>query len=389
MSEEYFRMSNLVNKKNIIAKNLLQFTIAVTVFSQMEEFMFFFRPSMYLLWILLFGFLFITNKRQIKISSFTASFLFCYGLFSLFCLFQVLFNPDYKIASYLQIMLIPLLVSIVSNMIENKLSRDYIVSICETYVLSSLLFAFYINIIYFSSYQAWLASNQYIFDSKNSAAQIWCSAILITYYVILPIAKKKYFWYIAIAYLFMLCGLSQCRTAMLGLICVTMFNVLIYSKHKIKWMLLIFLGICGLLFFPDTRQFVNQAFLLEKYAGADMNTMSSGRLVSYTKAFENFCEAPFFGVGRYYVDCSYIYILAESGIIGFLLIEYIWAKRIILNLRNKYSSYAKTYMLNSFTIFYFIESLLEGQPPFGPGVTSFMFWMLSELFNIRNSEIKF
>lgn len=36
-------------------------------------------------------------------------------------------------------------------------------------------------------------------------------------------------------------------------------------------------------------------------------------------------------------------------------------------------------MLTSFVIFYFIESLLEGQPPFGPGVSSFMFWMLSEI----------
>lgn len=36
-------------------------------------------------------------------------------------------------------------------------------------------------------------------------------------------------------------------------------------------------------------------------------------------------------------------------------------------------------MLTCFVIFYLVESMLEGQPPFGPGVSSFMFWMLSEI----------
>ena len=119
--------------------------------------------------------------------------------------------------------------------------------------------------------------------------------------------------------------------------------------------------------------------MIDKYAGADINTLSSGRLGLYVQALDNFIESPILGVGRYYVDCSYIYILAESGIIGFLLIEFIWLKRIVLNLKHKYSPYARPYMLTSFVIFYFIESLLEGQPPFGPGVSSFMFWMLSEI----------
>lgn len=372
-------MNTLQSSKDSIAKYLLQLTIVVTIFSQMEAFSTMFRPLMYAFWLLLLGYSLAVNKGKICISSFTASFLFCYGIFALFCLLQLWLNSDYAIASYLNIMLIPLMVSMVSNLLDQKLSKDYIVSICKTYVVCALIFAAYINFTFFSSYQAWLDSNRYLFASKNSAAQIWCSAMLIIYYVILPVAKRKYLWYTSCGYLLLLCALSQCRTAILGLACVLIFNILMYSKHKVKWMLVLCLSLGGLLFLSETRQFISQAFLIDKYAGADINTLSSGRLGLYAQALDNFIESPIFGVGRYYVDCSYIYILAESGIIGFLLIEFIWFKRIVLNLKHKYSPYARPYMLTCFVIFYLVESMLEGQPPFGPGVSSFMFWMLSEI----------
>lgn len=372
-------MNGLVVKKDIIAKYLLQLTISVTIFSQISAVADIFRPIMYLLWLLMVSYLGLSKVGKMKVSSFTATFLFCYTLFALYCLIRLSVDSDYEVASYLQLMLVPLLVSIVSDLLDQKLTKADLILICKNYVVCSLIFAVYINFTFFSSYQAWLDSNSYLFASKNSAAQIWCTAMLIIYYVILPVAKRKYLWYASIFYLLILCGLSQCRTAILGLACVLIFNILMHSKHKVKWMLVLCLSLGGLLFLSETRQFISQAFLIDKYAGADINTLSSGRLGLYVQALDNFIESPILGVGRYYVDCSYIYILAESGIIGFLLIEFIWLKRIVLNLKHKYSPYARPYMLTSFVIFYFIESLLEGQPPFGPGVSSFMFWMLSEI----------
>ena len=368
-----------MSKKDIIAKYLLQFTIAITVFSQMETLSEIFRPLMYIFWFILLGYLLSVNVGKIKMSSFIASYLFCYAIFLGLCLLQSWLDTDYEVASYLQIMVIPLLVSLISDLLHNKLSVNWIISTCKVYVFASIIFALYINVTFFSSYQEWLASQVYLFASKNSAAQIWCSAILILYFIILPVSKKKYFCYIGIVYLLILCGLSQCRTAILGLVCVLAYNILIHSKYKIKWILIICASIVLLLVVPQSREFISQAFLLEKYAGADMNTMSSGRLGLYSKAWDTFCESPLIGVGHYYVDCSYLYVLAENGILGFLIIEFIWMKRIISNLSNNKLTYARPYMLTSFVIFYFIESLLEGQPPFGPGASSFMFWLLSEI----------
>ena len=142
-------MSSLVSKKDLIAKYLLQLTIVVTIFSQMEAFSAMFRPLMYAFWFLLLGYSLAVNKGKICISSFTVSFLFCYSIFALFCLLQLWLNSDYVVASYLNIMLIPLMVSIVSNLLDQKLSNDYVVSICKTYVVCAVIFAAYINITFF------------------------------------------------------------------------------------------------------------------------------------------------------------------------------------------------------------------------------------------------
>ena len=101
---------------------------------------------MYAFWLLLLGYSLAVNKGKICVSSFTASFIFCYGIFALFCLLQAWLNPDYVVASYLNIILIPLMVSIVSNLLNQKLSKDYLVSICKTYVVCALIFVACINV---------------------------------------------------------------------------------------------------------------------------------------------------------------------------------------------------------------------------------------------------
>lgn len=104
-------MNGLVVKKDIIAKYLLQITISVTIFSQISAVADIFRPMMYLLWLLMVSYLGISKVGKMKISSFTATFLFCYTLFALYCLIRLSVDSDYEVASYVQLMLVPLLVS--------------------------------------------------------------------------------------------------------------------------------------------------------------------------------------------------------------------------------------------------------------------------------------
>ena len=85
------------------------------------------------------------------------------------------------------------------------------------------------------------------------------------------------------------------------------------------------------------------------------------------------------------MDCSYILVLAELGIVGFILVELIWFTRAVLNIKKVTGNNRGTFLL-CLTVFYLVESVLEGYPPFGPGVSSFMFWFLSAAFSDAVSD---
>ena len=66
------------------------------------------------------------------------------------------------------------------------------------------------------------------------------------------------------------------------------------------------------------------------------------------------------------------------GLTGFVLVELIWGSRVYINFKQN-KGFIKDFLF-CVTVFYLVESVLEGYPPFGPGVSSFMFWFLSAAF---------
>lgn len=82
-----------------------------------------------------------------------------------------------------------------------------------------------------------------------------------------------------------------------------------------------------------------------------------------------------------------ISILAESGIIGFLLIEIVWCSQLVRSLI--FASKNKNmfgYFVVSITVFYIMESFGEANPPFGPGAAVFMYWLMVELIISKKFE---
>lgn len=357
---------------------LLKLAVIVSVLSQINEIEVIFRPLMYLLWICLLLYLLFIYKFKLSLSHFTIYFIIIYILFTLLCICGSFLGLDHLNNNYLKILRIPLLVSIIGGLMKNSLSNEEMKSTIHLFILSSLIFAIWIHITYFRSFSDWMSSNIYLFEQKNSAAQIWSMSVLFLVFQVRPETKwQKVIKFIVIFYLILILGLSQCRTALLGIGGALLF---VYSK-RLKHPYIVFLCIliiCGVLYMiPAIKQTIDHMFLLDKYSGADINTISSGRLEGISLSLEYFLSSPVLGVGNWYIDCSYISVLTESGVLGFILIESVWFYRIILNVFNK----SKTYKLiiQAATVFYIVESLLEGYPPFGPGVSSFMFWLVSNI----------
>lgn len=373
-------------------KGLLYLTVILTVLSQIDVIAHFTRPSMYASWTLLTASVLILKRGKIRCSRFLRVFFVNYFLYVLFCLITTSLGYDHLSSQYLRIMLVPFFITVLGNLFQDILDDTSICKMCKLYVISALIYAVYINATYFSSYQTWLNSNIYVFASKNSAAQIWFVAIFTILFIIVPncVSKIRYLWFGIAFYFIVISSMSQCRSALLGMVFVVIYNVLIHSKHKVLWTIGI-AGIAILLYsLPASSEFINQTLLLDKYANADLNTVSSGRLNYWSRALSVFNENStnfLIGTGNYYVDCSYLSVLTESGLIGFLLIEPIWFYRIASNFKMKEISFARDTLFSSMTVFYIVISFLEGFPPFGPGVCSFMFWMLCAIGDNKSASM--
>lgn len=356
----------------------LELAIVFSVFSQIGPLEKIARPGMYAMWFAVLVSNCIKNRGKIQISAFTQRFFIAYILFCLYCVITGLFNPSHLQANYIHVLLIPLLMTLAGDFYVNE-DKALFNRIGKLYLVCSLILAVWVQLKYFSSYESWLHAEMYVYHSKNSGGQIWISAILVS--VCLLEYKReieKILIYIGCAYLLFITAMSQCRTSLLGILVAVIAVSVFRSKYKVRWIVLIAFVVIAMWIIPVTRQFLEQALLLNKYEGADLNTFSSGRLDFYEKAFQKILSSPIFGNGKAYVDCSYMSVLLESGVIGFALIEWIWGKKMVLCFQFEGEQNERLFLF-LITVFYIIESLLEGYPPFGPGVSSFMFWLLTEI----------
>ena len=323
--------SYLEIRSSYITKCLLEFAIIISVFSQIEPISEITRPLMYISWLLVIAWGGIKNNFNVKINSFTQTFLVSFIAFCSFCLIAGLFNKEYLSANYLFVLAVPLLVTFAADMYSN-MEPNLLNRLAKLYLMSSIIFAVWVQIVYFPSYRDWLGSRMYAFGQKNSAGQIWCSAMFITFFFIKHKNKfQKYIAYIGAFYLFIMTAIVQCRTAMLAVVASIVAYVISKSKHRIRLIFLIVLILIVLYIIPFTHEFVEKALFLSKYAesDSDMNTFSSGRLYYYKIALSEIISSPIIGVGRYYVDCSYLSILAESGLIGFCIIENVLIRKFL------------------------------------------------------------
>lgn len=368
----------------INSRFLLQLTIVITILSQISSISSIFRPLMFVMWVVDFIYGIIHRKGRLRITLHTRIFVVCYFLFFFFCMVcSAIPGNQHLSGSYLNVMLIPLLVSITLNAYVDDLQYNDIVAICKTYVIVAIIYGLYVHITYFPSYSRWLQQIRYAFLSKNSAALIWGVGFFLALFMPrISNEKKGWIWYFVAAYFLLISALSQCRTSLLGIALGLIVYIITNAKYKTRWIILVIVTVAVSLFNPTIRRFFDNVFMISRNAGADANAFSSGRINIYRVALDSVKNHLVIGVGSYYVDCSYIMVLAETGIIGFVLIEVIWVSRLVLNLKWKNMGNTcgvwKSVIVVT-TVLFIVESILEGLPPFGPGVSCFMFWLLCSI----------
>ena len=256
-------------------------------------------------------------------------------------------------------------------------------TVLVVYVVAVCIYVVWALINYFPGFDAWLSSEVYLFEKKNSLGQIAGVAVIILLAMSFeqnsPV-RGAALWLFA-AGLVLCILLVQCRTAVLAC-CVALVCLLVLMRKKWIIAALIVLFVLCIAVSSELQDILSHAFFLDKYEGADANTMSSGRLGYWAEALDAVKGSELIGIGDYYVDNMYIAVYVNLGIIGFVLFMCLWVSRIIVNFKRilNQQSNSNNGVLYKITaclvVFYLVESLLEAYPPFGPGTCSFMFWML-------------
>ena len=365
-------------KKDSKIFTLLMLFSVLTVLFQTPQLMSL-RSINYIIWpifaFLLVGF----QKCKVESTAFGKAFIVVYTMIVIQCIICSFFNDRYLDSNYRRITFLPLCMYWIGVQLYKWSDEKLIQQLFWSYLIATVVLAITLQLEYVPSIAVWKNVMTYLYAGKNSAAQILSSGILVAVYGIKNKNKRQAFVRIILAgYLFIVIGLLQCRTAMLALLAAAFIYMFLKTKHKGIAVGALAMIMTALYNIPIINSFIRQAFLLNKYQGADLNTFSSGRLKYYQEALAAFWENPFFGNGNWYVDDFFICVLAELGIVAGGALIVFWLYRIFRNIR-VIGSRESGFLLLELTIYYAVTSVLEAYPPFGPGSCSFLFWILSGL----------
>lgn len=388
-------MKECIDETNLIKNDLgtlfkfaFSATIAVSVLSQMSEFEYIFRPLMYVMWVFMLCYLVIVNGFVLRLSGFTLFFIVAYLIYFCYCLVLTFFGTDHIRSFYLKLLSVPILCCVVTDLSVDYYGRENTFhSLIVSYEISSLILALYINVIFFVSYDRWVSNNGYLFAQKNSASQILGVAALVNFFICRNSSKiskvNKFALFVLSIYFILIIALSKCRAVLLALCCVAVVNFFINVKHKILYLIVCTIIVVVCVQNSTVSNFIVNSLNLNSYGG-DINRFSSNRIDLWKKAIEVFSKNVMFGVGNYYVDNSYLSILAESGILGFIVIESIWLTKVIGSIGLFKIDRGLGGLLLCLTVFYLVESLFEAFPPFGPGISIMFFWCVGEVLSNKN-----
>ena len=294
-----------------------------------------------IIWLtVIIGFIYFITKEVIL-----TRYIIFFGMYIIFSIISVLWSINLG-GAYIRIL----------NMIQCFLFMTVILSFCEeedihkcmdVYLVGVLIISVFCFIQDFSSLSIWARLGKNAFE-KAGQNQIYYSCILInaTMYAIYKLSQKKQkkSLYIFIVIFLILCGVLTAvrKNFIIPIIFIIVFEMLNNKNNILKLivisflLVMVFIGIYKITInsFPSMSYRINSLIndisknTKESTIG---NSFSTRKWLRY-KAFDLFKENPLFGVGigqfRFYaadygVDMyshnNYLEILANTGIIGFLI----------------------------------------------------------------------
>lgn len=404
MSSAVFRGEDLMKvRKDTLTQWLFYIAIIAALLTQFpyinKGLMSAFNDS---IWILTTGFIVINNARKLEVSN------YLWGMGIIMVLSYVAENILISMGvislamEYINLIRIPFMVYFCSYYIGTTEETNLSVGKKMMLFFCALAFVMSVQVAmqFITNFGAWQSTEMYLYDGathKNSSAQTLGNCILVLFVYWNP---QKLIYKIAryVGVITAVAGLLyiQSRAALVAIGIALIISALFRGeKKKILYALLfIIIAVVVVLNSEFLMSLVRQAFFIDKYSTGgelDLNRFSSGRLDYWAVVWDKFIDSPFIGNGYTYCDNFYINVMAGGGLFigGPYLLLYL--VRVYKNI----SYYVRSYRVGTMdyfaqfaavvSIFYMIISFFEGFPPYGPGVSCMMFWLISGYLDGRNS----
>lgn len=223
-----------------------------------------------------------------------------------------------------------------------------------------------------------LSSPTYAYESKNSTGPILlCASVFLFFSSTSSKFLHRILRWLGALFFIVMIAIMKCRAVLVAAPFVYLV-VFLYTKPTNVQITIVFsivmLAIILIFSIPSIRETIIDNILFNNKTNLD--SLSSGRISSIIKAFEMF--RPFLGSGDTYVDCFPVQLICSFGIFGsIMLLPFIGLRFYALYLAKKReNNRANFYLLLILTIFFMMNSLLEGHGAFGPGARSFVYWLV-------------
>lgn len=345
------------------------------------------------MWILAAGFIVVDNFRQIPVSNYllVMSIIVVFSYVAENVLLVI--GAISSMMPYATLIRIPILIYFCSYYIGTTENDECSVGKKMLLVFGTLASIMSIQVAaqFVTNFEAWKNTQLYLYNGathKNSSAQTLGNCILVLFVFWNP-KKKIYKLLRYVGVLIAVLGLLyiQSRGALVAIGIVIVVSAFFRGdKKKVFFALAAILIVVLIIVNSESIMgILRQAFFIDKYSSGgklDLNRFSSGRLDFWASTWNYFLDSPLIGKGYTYCDNFYINILASGGILigGPYVVLYL--VRVYKNIWY-YRQSIKCGKIDSFTqlaavvsIFYMMISMFEGFPPYGPGVSCLMFWMI-------------
>ena len=323
--------------------------------------------------------------------------LYVFWLSALFLLFlglnSIIYNLNYWSSTHIYSLFISLFVFLIGCILTRIMDKDFFRYLIWGYVISACIVALEVYVRYFANGFN-ISSRIYVYDSKNSLAQILLTAIVLLLFGISAEEKRRHKLIIAIIIigLFFLICIMKSRASLVGFIII---YVVFLSNRKIKrrYKILYIIGVLTffVILFNNNALYkllVNDILFAGRNA-RNIDDLTSGRVVLLSRAFQSISVHLFEGIGSKYLDCFPIAVIMQFGLLPGLILCVIAACPFIFAIKHihdfKYN-YSMVLVLLTVSSTYLVNGLFEALTPLGPGVKCYFLWLLYGVLKNQNTD---